>query len=252
VDEPTEGLADPEAAEIPPEPPPPEGADDAPPVEALPTTPEASFRAPIAPPRSPPASRYASLSAAGCKSELARRGLPFSPSERAAKNVATPLRPSGPLAGVKIVMPRKPSPFGILDCRLALALADVARLAAERGVVEVRIDNAHRPRAKLPTKSRKPSQHAYGLAADVTAFRLADGRVLDVERDWHAPIGATACGPDAVLSDPTPEAIALRDLVCAIARAGLFHHILTPSHDAAHRDHLHLDVQRGAKVMPVR
>ena len=76
--------------------------------------------------------------------------------------------------------------------------------------------------------------------------RLRDGTELNVERDWHAPIGSVSCGPDAHMDDPTPAAIALRDVVCAIARRGIFHHILSPSWDAAHHNHLHLDIARNA------
>ena len=54
-------------------------------------------------------------------------------------------------------------------------------------------------------------------------------------------------GPEARLVDASPTAIALRDLVCDIARSALFHHILTPSYNDAHRDHVHLDIKRGEK-----
>jgi hypothetical protein len=43
----------------------------------------------------------------------------------------------------------------------------------------------------------------------------------------------------------------LRNIVCAAARAGLFHHVLTPNYDAAHRDHLHLDIKRDARSVVV-
>jgi hypothetical protein len=113
--------------------------------------------------------------------------------------------------------------------------------------VAVHVDNLYRPRAHLPGK-RKPSQHGYGLAADIFGFTLADGRKLVVERDFHGAIGSPACGPNAMLSDPTSEAIELRNIVCAIARAHLFHDILTPCYDAAHHSHVHADIKRGAKV----
>jgi hypothetical protein len=40
--------------------------------------------------------------------------------------------------------------------------------------------------------------------------------------------------------------------VCDIVRSGLFHHVLTPSYDAAHRDHLHLDIKREGWAVIVR
>ena len=87
---------------------------------------------------------------------------------------------------------------------------------------------------------------------DVTSFDLADGRRLVVERDWHGEIGAAACGPEAQPSEPSAETVLLRNLVCAIVRRGIFHHVLTPNYNAAHRDHLHLDIQRDGYKIGVR
>jgi len=205
------------------------------------------YRAPLPVPELPraaPARRIADLSPAACRAELARSGLPVERERRPPPGAATGIRVTGPFHGVQLVVPPRSSPYGVLDCRLALILGELAQLLAERGVVAVRIDNTYRPRAHLPG-SRRPSQHNYALAVDVTAFTLADGRTLEVERDWPAAIGAPACGPDAELGSETPEALELRNLVCAIAARGLFHHILTPNFDAAHANHLHLDVQRG-------
>jgi hypothetical protein len=238
-----EPEAEPAAPEDPPEPDgPPEPQQ--PPVADDPTV-SASFRAPVTFPAPSPATRMAKLSPSACSKELAARSLPFSRSKQAAAGVASGLRPSGALHGVRIVIPRAPSLFGVLDCRAALALADMAEVAAAHDVVELQVDNAYRPKAHLPGKKSK-SQHAYGLALDVTRMKLRDGTELNVERDWHAPIGSVSCGPDARMDDPTPASIALRDVVCAIARRGIFHHILSPSWDAAHRNHLHLDIARNA------
>jgi hypothetical protein len=122
----------------------------------------------------------------------------------------------------------------------------MAKALAPLGVVEVRVDNMYRPSARLARRGKR-SQHAYGLAIDVLSFVLDDGRVLDVERDWHAPVGSSICGPDAVMEEPTDEAIRLRTIVCALAREGIFHHMLTPSFNAAHRNHFHFDIKRDAK-----
>jgi hypothetical protein len=111
-------------------------------------------------------------------------------------------------------------------------------------VAAVRIDNFYRPRAKLPQGHGKKSQHAYGLAADVVSFTLDDGRVLDVERDFHGRLGEPVCGPGAFLEPLDDAATRLRNLVCELGRGGYFHHMLTPNHDAAHRNHLHLDIKR--------
>ena len=189
------------------------------------------------------ASRVSGLSPAACRRELVARALPIEPSKRFAGGVATPMVITGPMHGVRFVAPRPPAPYGILDCRLALALEELAALLASHGVAALRIDSMYRPNAKL-SRRRKLSQHAYGLAIDILAIELRDGRVLSVERDWHAPLPSVACGPDAVMTEPNEEAIALRNIACAVARSGIFHHLITPSEDAAHRTHFHFDIKR--------
>ncbi|MBW2455017.1 MAG: extensin family protein [Deltaproteobacteria bacterium] len=170
---------------------------------------------------------------------------------RRAAGVATPLLITGPIHGLRFVAPPASTPYGVLDCRLVLTLERLAQLLAEHDVIAMYVDNYHRPKAHLPGR-RKKSQHAYGLAADITAFRLADGRRLVVERDWHAAIGDPVCGPEAVMTEPNEDAIALRNLVCAVARAGLFHHLLTPSFDRAHRNHFHFDIKRDGRRRSLR
>lgn len=194
------------------------------------------------------ASRSAGLSPGQCLAELSRRKLGVTRSKGFAVGVATPLRITGPIGGVKFHTPGKKSVYGVLDCRLALELAELSEVLTRHGVVEVQVDNMYRPRARLPGR-KKPSQHSYGLAIDMTRFKLAGGGELVIERDFQGAIGEPVCGADA---KPRPELSAeagkLRDLICEVARAELFHHILTPNHDAAHRDHFHLDIARGART----
>lgn len=70
------------------------------------------------------------------------------------------------------------------------------------------------------------SEHASANAVDVAGFVLADGSVVRVARDWRD------AGDD-------PRARFLRDVhdgACAYWRV-----VLGPRHNAAHRDHFHLD-----------
>lgn len=195
--------------------------------------------------------RYANLSPAQCRKELARRKLKLKRWHGAAKGVATPLRFDGDIGGIRYVAPGGKSPYGILDCRLALTLDELAKVLKRHDVVEVRLDNIYRPGAKLPGR-RSKSQHAHGLAADITVFKLADGRRLVVEEHWLGERGAPACGPDAEISEETDEAIRLRNLYCEVAGLGLFHTMLSPGHDKAHEDHFHWDIKRDAKWRSVR
>lgn len=69
------------------------------------------------------------------------------------------------------------------------------------------------------------SEHSTADAIDITGFRLANGRRVSVLRDWDGG-GAQA----AFLRE-------VRDGAC-----DLFSTVLSPDYNAAHRDHLHLDV----------
>ncbi|QMW23676.1 extensin-like domain-containing protein [Sandaracinobacteroides saxicola] len=69
------------------------------------------------------------------------------------------------------------------------------------------------------------SEHARANAIDVAGFRLADGRTVSVLRDWQ--------GADA----EARFLRAVRDGACQ-----LFATTLSPDYNAAHADHLHLDM----------
>jgi hypothetical protein len=195
--------------------------------------------------------RIANASPGQCREEVRRRKLSVTLLGGVA-GVAAPVRLAGELSGVRFVAPGRKSVYGILDCRLAVVLDELAKLLAARDVVAVRVDNFYRPRSRLPGRKKK-SQHAYGLAIDIYGFTLADGTTLVVERDFHGTIGSTPCGPDADRGpDGNPQALALRNLTCAIAQSRLFNHLLTPGYDRAHSNHLHADIQRGAKEYGLR
>lgn len=73
--------------------------------------------------------------------------------------------------------------------------------------------------------SRRISQHALGKAIDIAAFELADGRIINIQRDW---------------SGARQRSAFLRDV--AAGSCSTFNVVLTPATDAAHRDHFHLDI----------
>lgn len=206
------------------------------------------FEAPLPDPaltQEAPAMRFANLSPTECRSELNRRGLPFVRDRRPTPGVASAFRITGPLGGVRIVAPGPSSPFGVFDCRLSLALEQFAAVLDEQRVSSVHVGSAYRRSSKLGSR-RKPSQHAHGLALDVVGFTMTDGRTLLFERDWQGEVGQPPCGPGSEPSFATEDAVTLRNVICEVARRGVFHTILTPNYDAAHHDHVHLDIRRGA------
>lgn len=71
------------------------------------------------------------------------------------------------------------------------------------------------------------SEHATGNGIDIAAFVLANGRRIEVRRDWKSG------GRDAAFLH------AVRDHAC-----GAFSTVLSPDYNAAHADHLHLDQMR--------
>lgn len=73
------------------------------------------------------------------------------------------------------------------------------------------------------------SEHARGRAIDISAFRLADGRVVTVLEDWGS----------------RPWGRALRQI--RADACGTFRTTLGPGSDAYHEDHLHLDVAQGRR-----
>jgi hypothetical protein len=209
------------------------------PSQGQPGTPFVSPKGPLQ------ASRYASLSPEQCLAEATSRKLPLVAAT--ARDVVQPVRVSGPLGGVRFLMggakePGGSSPHEILDCRLALVLADFGALLAPRGVVEVRHMSLYRPGARI-AKTGHPSRHGQGLAIDVGQIVFADGKRWSVLDDWHGAIGDSVCGgaPRTV----NEASAGLRGLVCETAGKGLFHLFLTPNHDRAHANHLHLDLEPG-------
>jgi hypothetical protein len=122
-------------------------------------------------------------------------------------------------------------PFS-LTCRTAVALAlwekHAVTPAAQRHLTSPvqRIEHfgsyACRNVYGRPNATR--SRHATAEAFDVAGFVLADGRRIRVLGDW---------------SEDSPAARFLHDVRDGACR--FFDGVLSPDHNAAHRDHLHLD-----------
>jgi hypothetical protein len=100
-----------------------------------------------------------------------------------------------------------------------LAMADLGHCVA-------RIDHlgAYSCRANTGRQDRL-SEHGYGLAIDISGFRLSDGKTISIERDW---------------SRPGPRSMFLHQL--AHAACGYFSVVLTPDSNADHFNHFHLDL----------
>ncbi|MFO0758887.1 MAG: extensin family protein [Byssovorax sp.] len=207
---------------------------------------------------STPAFRYAAMASDACLAELGRRGVPFTslgppPKPGTAhppypRGVETPIRLAGPIRGVRFrhADPAIQEPLvleSVADCRLALALDDLAYILRQYAVTEVHYLSIYRP-GWTPPGVRHPA----GRAIDVARVRFGDGSFFDVKQDFYGRIGAKTCGEGAAppVKD-TPGSRFFRRVVCELDAGRPFNLVLTPQHDWAHRDHLHLEVRSGIR-----
>jgi len=201
-------------------------------------------------PSPPPASRYAALDKPACEAELAKRKIAYTQVDTA-RGVIAPIRLDGPLSGVtfRSNLPskqRKTAVIEIYDCRLVLALDDFAKILAKHDVTEVIHLSVYRPVGKkAPLKNGVGRRHGGALAIDAAVFKTSDGKVMNVQKDFHGAIGSRTCPPPATASE-------LRKIACEASDARLFNVLLTPDYNWAHRNHFHLEVTSGARWFFVR
>ena len=170
----------------------------------------------------------------GCLDRLNAAGFIFEPAtQHAASNPAcvidTPVKLTAvPVAsGASVHLPEEP----MLACRFAerfghfigelAAPLIAARLSFE--LKQVRTGPGYECRNRNRAASGRISAHALGIAVDVAAFELANGKAVPIK-----PNGDTR-GQAAVS--------AIRTAAC-----GWFTTVLGPGSDPAHTDHMHLDI----------
>jgi hypothetical protein len=193
-------------------------------------------------PESLPAVRYSSLSAEQCFSELRDRHLA---AERAAKRqtIDAPVVLPRELRGVRFEFAPRVEQRDVVDCRLLLALDDLARVGSAQGIAAVRYNSIYRngwARGRV-------QGHLGAVAIDIIELVLADGGTLNVLRDFAGSgIGSATCGAAAKPAPPGKPA-QMRAFVCALDEARVFNLVLSPHYDRRHRNHFHLEVRRGVR-----
>jgi hypothetical protein len=186
------------------------------------------------------AHRPAAGGSGDCLDRLARAGVSFqSVAPDAAHGVRQPILLTGAIGGVQIRARGGPSVHEVIDCRLALSLLAWAPSLSNAGVRVLEHYSIYRPGARTPDKGQV-SGHARGLAIDAARFYLNDGRMLDVETDWSAHDHGAPCPRRP---DEPQDARLLRSVVCDAVEHQLFQVVLTPHHDAAHHNHVHLEIK---------
>lgn len=126
--------------------------------------------------------------------------------------------------------------LGPVTCPLAETFAAWARYGVDRAAQQflgsplVRIETMGSYNCRNVAGSDRRSAHATANAIDIAAFVLADGRRITITGDWH---GGTA---------------AERQFLTAIHASACkrFGTVLGPAYNAAHRDHLHLELSGSA------
>ena len=179
---------------------------------------------------------------ATCQADLARLGVRFKRWPVATKRLQG--RPVCHVpAGVRVLEGPGRIEYNIppkVNCRFALRLLPferaVQRLAKKH--LGARVTFIHqmgtyacRSMAAYP---KWISEHAFANAIDIKSFRLADGAVVDVKRDFPKglPKGSRA---------PTAKGRFLVDLARELYDKNVFSVVLTPNYDALHHNHFHLD-----------
>lgn len=128
------------------------------------------------------------------------------------------------------------SNLGPVTCPLAETFAAWARFGADRAAQQilgspiVRIETMGSYSCRNVAGSERRSAHATASAIDVSGFVLADGRRITVSGNWH---------------DPSPR---VRQFFATIQASACkrFGTVLGPAYNAAHADHLHLELSGSA------
>jgi hypothetical protein len=146
--------------------------------------------------------------------------------------------PLGPMRGPRstaAIMPAAVTPPATLACPLVSALdrwvSEGVQPAALRWfgaqVAEIKQISAYSCRGMVGSGSSNISEHAFGNALDIAGFTFADGRKVTVKDGWR---GA-----------PEEQGF-LHDV--QLSACEMFSTVLAPGYNAAHYDHIHVDLMR--------
>jgi len=174
--------------------------------------------------------KVAAVGGDACRSLLTQQGVSFQnvadSTDGAFCSIHDALLISGGIASLH--------PIGaVMTCREALAFAVWERQVVQPAAAQVFgtkvsvIDHfgSYQCRRMYGQSSGDISQHALANAIDVAGFELADGTKVTVANDWN---------------DPGPKGVFLHRV--RQGACGVFSVVLSPDYNAAHKNHLHLDM----------
>lgn len=165
------------------------------------------------------------LSGERCLLALDQAGVNYRRKQHSVGKIATPVVvPSMNFAGLSVrQVYAKGAP--VMDCHMALALAQQAPAVRALGIRELVVAGFYQNRrARLRGRSLPIlSRHALGLAVDIRALVTEQGESLSVLKDYRHPVFARF---EQVLST-----------------GGLLRAVVTPGNDPAHRNHFHISAR---------
>lgn len=197
----------------------------------------------------PDANALMAMNARRCHAFLREHEVAFTElGRREAPEVEIPVRLAGPIAGVTYTIPwsKDPAsdPHTIWDCRLVAAMIPLSRWLAAQGVHEVQYFSALRRGDAARQKPR--SQHNLGLGLDILGFRRGDEALAKVEETYPRRTLRNCPATTPALGAAVAEVYLA--LVCVAVEHSLVHTLLTPDHDRAHHNHLHLDLKADQRA----
>ncbi|MFO1068736.1 MAG: extensin family protein [Geminicoccaceae bacterium] len=157
--------------------------------------------------------------------ELGVRVRPWNAPDQGACAVDTPVQPLG---GTSRLLPPPPTSCSMLYAWMA-ALPQLDQLARQQlgsPIRAVETLGSYSCR-RMTGNSRRMSLHASARALDISAFDLADGSRVVVEKEWRSR---------------SPRGQFLRSAAKALCRP--FSAVLTPNSDRFHANHIHVDIGR--------
>ena len=146
--------------------------------------------------------------------------------------------PLGPMRGPQTtgaILPATLAPAATLSCPIVSALdrwvSEGVQPAALHWfgaqVVEIKQISAYSCRSMVGAGTSHISEHAFGNALDIAGFTFADGRKITIKDGWRG----------------TPEEQGFLHDVQLFA-CQTFNTVLAPGYNAAHYDHIHVDLMR--------
>ncbi len=181
---------------------------------------------------------------ASCRALLDRIGVRYTVSGPL-MGVVDPVRVTPPINGVNLRYASYTASVNpmVMDCRLAVALFHLTRELRTRwdvtDVVHLGVYNY-----RTIAGSTMLSQHAYAMAIDIANLRTSNGTTHSVLNDFVAN-GRPTCPPRATNARDR----LLKEVACWMHDSRVFHIVLTPNFNAAHRDHYHVDLTVGGNTI---